>query len=518
MPSKSPKRKRKKTTSIKQKSIAVGRKRNEKGQLLAPGKPKTTMELWNEPGALGFAYFIHDTRPHILNSRNQYEPFKATKKQIEIIKKVLAVSEQGNFLHSLHLLIWPRRHSKSTLFALIVLWLFFSRKNLTIQLNGNNEIHSRRVQFNLLLKIIRNTPDLKRRLTERDFYTHRIENLKRGNVIQMNPASTATSFGDKIDVLWVSDLHACVDLSPFNALQASLLDSDNSLCLIDSNVDTLDGHIHSLQKESKEDDSIFCDHIEYKDLEDFKERAPTWINRAKAKRLQSTSLPADFSRDVLGKRLDAQNALFPSEIIELCKSPYQIPITDISELTKGRAYKIGAGLDRSKSLFGGDNTVWTVILKVASPEHGEPEFFLLNQEVIIPNTSRMIKKAILKDHEKYNLDSVTLENYEVVDLSGWLSDQGIPFELVSAHNTNQNISFTEFYRVAKEGRFHFPKSLKGLSKEMSTFVYTQKTGGVYSFGHVQQKKLHDDRVYSVNWSIFSLRDVVMNLYTLGNIA
>jgi hypothetical protein len=251
-------------------------------------------------------------------------------------------------------------------------------------------------------------------------------------------------------------------------------------------------------------------------LKHYLKEAPPWINRQKAKRLQSTTLPTDFSRDILGKRHDAKNALFPSSVINLCKTKYQIPVSNISELTKGRAYKVGGGLDRSKSLFGGDNTVWTTILKVASPKHGEAEYHLLSQQVIIPNTSRMIKKAILKDHERYSLDKVTLENYEVTDIASWLSDQKIPFELVSAHNTNQNISFTEFYRIAKEGRFHFPAALRGLSKEMSTFTYTQKTGGVYSFGHSSQK-FKDDRVYSVNWAIFSLRDAVMNLYTLGNI-
>ena len=218
----------------------------------------------------------------------------------------------------------------------------------------------------------------------------------------------------------------------------------------------------------------------------------------------------------MGKRLDAKNALFPSHIINLCKTKYKIPVSDIFELTKGRAYKVGGGLDRSKSLFGGDNTVWSVILKVASPKHGEPEIYLLNQQVIVPNTGRGVKKAILKDHERYNLDNVVLENYEVTDLAPWLTDQKIPFELVSAHDTNQNASFPEFFRIAKEGRFHFPASLKGLTSEMSTFTYTQRTGGKYSFGH-SSSRFKDDRVYSINWSIFALRSVVMNLYTLGNI-
>ena len=175
-----------------------------------------------------------------------------------------------------------------------------------------------------------------------------------------------------------------------------LIDSDESLFLIDSNVDHIDGPIHALQRESDQDPSIFCSYLCYVDFDDYIKRAPVWIDRGKAQRLQRTTLPADFSRDILGKRMDAKNALFPSEVIELCKSLYKVPVADINEITKGRAYKIGGGLDRSKSLFQGpkgDATVWTTILKVASPEHGEPEFYILNQQKISPNPSRGIKKA-----------------------------------------------------------------------------------------------------------------------------
>jgi len=159
--------------------------------------------------------------------------------------------------------------------------------------------------------------------------------------------------------------------------------------------------------------------------------------------------------------------------------------------------------------------VWTTILKVVSPEHGEPEFYFLNQQKINPNTSKSIKKAILKDHERYKLDNVVLENYEVADLAPWLADQKIPHELVSAHDTNQNASFPEFYRIAKEGRLHFADSFNDLESEMDTFTYTQRAGGKYSFGHASQK-FHDDHVYSVNWAIFSLRSAVLNVYTLGD--
>ena len=143
--------------------------------------------------------------------------------------------------------------------------------------------------------------------------------------------------------------------------------------MIDSNVDHTDGHVHSLQREAAQDPSIFCNHIWYKDLSHYAVEAPVWIDRQKARRLQRTVLEVDFKRDILGQRSDAKNALFSRETIELCKSRYKVPVSDLTELIKGRSYKVGGGLGRAKSLIGGDNTVWTVILKVASPEHGETE-------------------------------------------------------------------------------------------------------------------------------------------------
>ena len=58
-------------------------------------------------------------------------------------------------------------------------------------------------------------------------------------------------------------------------------------------------------------------------------------------------------------------------------------------------------------MTGNDNTVLTVVAKVAKP-NGEPEIFVLDQQVIIPNTSRGVKKAFLKAHERYHLDNVTI--------------------------------------------------------------------------------------------------------------
>jgi len=123
----------------------------------------------------------------------------------------------------------------------------------------------------------------------------------------MSAVNAATSFGDKIDVLWVSDMHASPDLSAYNALQAALLDSENSLCLIDSNVDTTDGSVHALQKEAESDETIYANHIQYAGLAEYAERAPKWINRQKAKRLERTTLRVvSISKGVEAKANEGQ--------------------------------------------------------------------------------------------------------------------------------------------------------------------------------------------------------------------
>jgi hypothetical protein len=477
------------------------------------------LESWNAPGPLGFWAWVADIQPHVLQRNNQYGPWEPTEEQREAIDNILAVDAHGRFLHTLSLLIEPRRHGKSTTFALVVLWLTTSRRNHVTQLLGNTADHARRVQFRTLKRIIANTPRLARLIPEDYIFTQEITFPPLQSSVQLGEGvSMSTAYGDRLNCLWVSDLHACPDPGPFNALQASLLDSEDSLILIDANVDPTDGHVHGLQKEAEADSTIYARHVCYRDLAEFEARAPQWIDRQKARRLQRTALPADFKRDILGQRSDAKNALFPTEFIKAAKAPYKIPVADLKELVKGRAYKVGGGLDRAKSLSplaGGDSTVWTVVAKVASPEHGEPEFYVLNQVVFTLNTSRAIKKAILQDHERYGLDNVILENYEVTDIGPWLSDVKIPCEILTASEKMQNSAFPEMARIFREGRFHFAKELRTFESELKAFVYQAGRAGKYSFGAATSKQ-HDDTVYSTCHAIWALREAVLAAYVLGS--
>lgn len=476
------------------------------------------LSKWNEPGAAGFFNWLADVKPRILGRSSRYEPVTLEPWQADFIRDALEPAEDKPFKHSIVLHVTPRRHAKSTTFALVILWLFTSRENLNIQVLGNAGDHSERVQMRPLRGIIRNTPALKALISENDIRKAEIINAHLGNTIQSSNTSMTMAFGDKLACLWISDFHACPDTGPFDAMQASLLDTEGSLCLIDSNTDAEGGHVHGLELLAETDPGVFCRRIEYPNLDTYQRDAPPWIDRDKVLRLRATQLPAAFDRDILGKRSAARNALFPPEVITVCRCemPVPFPADRLNELTQGRKYIVGAGLDRSKKLFGGDATAWTTTLKVASAKDLELEYHVLNQHVFPINTARSIKKEILADHQRYNLDAVTLEQYEVADLKPWLDDQGIPAEVISATSTNQNLSFVELHRIAKEGRLHFSSALEVLTSEMRTFIYEEMKDGNYRFGHSSQK-FHDDTVYSLNWSVFATRAAVLSVYALKRI-
>lgn len=474
---------------------------------------------WNEPGAAGFFNWLADVKPRVLTDKSAYQPIELLPWQDSFLREALEPGSTTPFRYKYVLHVTPRRHSKSTCFALVVLWLFTSRQNLNIQVLGNAGEHSEKVQMRPLRGIIRNTPALRAMIGESDIQKAQILNPHMGNTIQTSNTSMSLAFGDKLACLWVSDFHACPDYGVFEAMQASLLDTEGSICLIDANTDATDGRVHLWEKQAATDPGIFCRRIEYATLDQYLAEAPAWIPRDDVKRLQATTLPSAFERDILGKRTAATNSLFPPELIASCvrdEMPVPFPVERLPELTGGRKYVIGGGLDRSKKLFGGDNSVWTTTLKVSSPNSLEPEYYILNQHVFPSNNARFIKKAILADHERYNLDAVTLENYEVADLKPWVDDQGIACEILSATNTNQNVSFVELYRIAKEGRLHFSRELVTLQSEMGTFVYEELRDGNYRFGHSQQK-FHDDCVYSTNWSVFATRAAVLSVYALKRI-
>jgi hypothetical protein len=401
---------------------------------------------------------------------------------------------------------------------MVVLWRLVTQEHFVCQLLGPTEDATRRVQFRLLVKIVENTPGLSALIPVEARYSFQLVSPLLGGVVQYMATNVSSAFGDRVDCLWVSDLHAHADLSTYAAWQASLLDSEGSQMLIDANVDDEGGPVALLQKQAEEDPGIFSKYVCYQDYAEYAERAPAWIDRGQAARLEKTSLPPDFRRDILGLRSDVRNSLFPVEVVEACRAGYRAPVVDVKSLVAGRAYRVGAGLDRARSLIAGpkgDSSVWITLAKTASPG-GEPEYFVLNCHKFLINSSKLIKAEILRDHERYGLHNVIMENFETADLAGWAAESKVPVELMAATDGNQAASLPELYRIAKEGRLHFPAELEELASEMRTFAYTRRKDGRYTFGHVTAA-VHDDHVYALNWAVFSLRKEVLNSYEIDGI-
>jgi len=475
---------------------------------------------WHLPGILGLAHFIHDTKPRILTSKGIYEVFKPERWQVEVIKKVFETDENSKRKYSFCLLCWPKRHSKSVLHAIFVLHAFCTKKNWLCVCLANKLEQALSVNFRLLVDIIRNTPRLLKLIGEKNILASEIRFPKNNNRILAMANNVSGAHGLKLSALWCTELWTCTDLRAFRALFASLADTEESICYLDTNTDFHGGVIQEFEQAAKEDPSMFAHRIEYKDYDEFDKRAPKWISRSAVRVSKRIDLDQDFSRNWLNKRSASKSALFPADYIEQAKSNYRVPVEDIESITQGRAFIVTGGLDRAKNLLPGisksDFTVWTCLLKYADPASTEPHYHILNQVRFQVNLDRNIKKVILEDHKKYGLTNVCLEYYEVTGISAFLAENNIEHELISATDSFQNSSFPEMHRIFRDKRFHFSEDLKHFSKELSTFSITQKKGGTYSFGHSSQK-FHDDTVYATNLAIFAGRKAVLNVFELSNI-
>jgi len=478
----------------------------------------TRQERWSLPGMRGLAWFIHDSKPRILTARNKYEIFKPTRWQVDVLKKMLAVDKKGNRKHSLCLLCYPRRHSKSILNCIAIAHLFCTQQNWLCLCLANQKDQALSVNFKLLKNTILHTPKLLNLIGQKNIYTDRIVFPKLGNEVKAVSNMMAAAFGSKLSAIWATELHTSPDLKPFRAMLAALADTQNSLCLIDTNTDARGGFIEELELQAKSNPSVFASRIEYKNFAEFEKKAPDWLNKNQVAQHKALMLPSEFARDWLNLRTESKNSLFSAATIKSCETDYKYPVEDVKTLLDGRAFVVGAGLDRAKNLIQtktSDATVWTVTAKTVSLD-GHPEYWILNQKSFRLNTSKNIKQTILQDHKRYNIKNAIFEHYETGDLFPFMADHGIDCSLKAATPTLQNSIFPRLHRIASSGRLFFPKSLKTLSSEMGTFIYEQTKNGLYRFQHSSQK-FHDDSIYSLAYSIHATRSSILNLYQMGNI-
>lgn len=472
---------------------------------------------WRD-GAAGFFRWIGDVQPRVPAKQGGFIIFEPEVFQKKAVREALAQNAEGNWRYGTLIFSFPRRHSKTTLAALLVLWRFFTRVTENIVILANSEKQSVSTGFAICKKIVQNTPALAAQLPADCIQNYRLEYPRLQNTIRTVSTTVSSLYGEKLTCGWISELHAAASDEGMQVLASSLGDSKNSWLIVDSTVDAIGGPLHRLEQlaESGEDPTICVHRLEYRDLEEALEKSPSWIRREWLKSRAAQLLPAVFASQHLNKRSEASNCLFAVADIQACKErlPHPLPQAELERIAGGRNYATGGGLDRAYfASLHGDSTIWTSVAKVADEDDGEPHFYVLHQKDILGSLATGIKKAILADVEQYALQNAVIEAYNAQDIATWATDKAIPNEIIHATNTAQVPAFTELHRVVKEHRLHFPDTLKDLARELETFLY-ELTNGQPRFG---SKKFRDDRVYSLAWAVYSLRQKELAVYELENI-
>lgn len=476
------------------------------------------VRAWRD-GAEGFLLWVKDVEPRIQSRKGGFEVFKPDAFQVEAIREALARDESGNWRFQTIAFSFPRRHSKTTINALLVTWRFtLWGPGENIKVMANSERQTLSVGFSMVKKIILNTPFLLSQVGRENLRAYDILLPKLQNVIQAVSCNVSSLYGEKITCGWVSEIHAAASDEAMQILASSLGDTEGSWLLIDSTVDAVGGPLHRLEQlqETEEDPTVFVRRLEYRDLAEALEKSPPWIDRAWLRSRQKQLLPAIFATQHLNQRSAAANNLFVLDDIKAAQEVVPCPMAseDLERIAAGRKYATGGGLDRA--YFGslhGDATIWTSVAKVADADGGEPHYWILNQKNILGSLASGIKREIAGDVGRYGLGNVVIEAYNAQDVATWAMEQKIPCEIIHATGTNQVPAFMELYRIVKEGRLHFSVKLEDLAREMETFLYELK-GDKPKFG---SDKWRDDRVYSLVWAVYSLRARELAVYELPDI-
>lgn len=474
------------------------------------------LRQWRD-GPEGFFKWVDDIQPRILKENNRFEPIELAEWQKREIAPILLKTKAGECVNQTCCITWPRRHGKSYMNVLIVLHRFMCWPAQTIKVLANSEKQATGTSFRLIKKIVLNTPFLLKEVGKENLFGTVIKYPALQSEIEAVPCHPDVLYGQKINLVLTTELHAANDANALGVLSSSVGDSIDGQVLIDSTTDGPNGPIARLEQlHASGEPGIYVSRIEYKDLKDATERAPAWIRRSWLVNQEKTLFPSFFGTQILNRRADAVNTLFRIEDIEAAKDNFRIPLEPeaLPGLFAGRKYIVGGGVDRA---FGfsthGDNTIWTCVAKVAGDDD-EPEYYVLNQKKIAFSSGNLLKKAIAQDNERYKLQNVVIERYNSQDIWSWCCDAKIAAEIVHANASEQVAAFTELHRIISERRLRFSRDLIDLEGELGAFTY-DATGKTPKFEAA--KGFHDDRVYSLVWAIWALRQEELASYEIPRI-
>jgi hypothetical protein len=463
----------------------------------------------------GFERWLIDTKPQVPSAKGGFETFVLGPREREELRKAL----DGDYRTIV--LCWPRRHGKTLVAGLIIVWRFLTRQTQTIGLVANSEKQIEDTAFKLVASILRETPFTAKQIAAGaiTLTAGRIVYEALGNIIQGYPASPPALYGKKLSVAQVSELHAAPNDATFQVLASSTIDSDDGLVLIDSTVGSRSSPLYALYAlhEAGGDPSLFYSHISYRDLADACANGPAWIKPASLRSRAAQMLPAEFAAQHLNLWQSGSNALFPPAVIDLCRdAKYRL---DVPSIAGGAAAVVGAGLDRAYAFsLHGDATVASCVVKVMIND--EEHVYVLASDKITMSSAAGIKRAFQRYRKDHGLKRVAIESYNAQDIAAWCGDQDFDHEVISPTSERQANAFTALYNAAAEGRLHIHPTFERLITEMAALEYRLtpgQNGGAGLPKFEAARGSHDDHVYSLAWALFSLRDQELNPYELKGI-
>jgi hypothetical protein len=474
---------------------------------------KDALARWREPGAAGFLNFLEDVRPMIPSEKGDWQPFAFPNERVR--SEVVAALDGG---YSTLVWCWPRRHGKTVLSALIIVWRFLTRREQSIAIVANSERQTVDTAYRLVRGILQRTPYTAALIKSDAIKVQEgvITYPAVGNRVQGFPANASVLFGKKLSVAQVSELHAAKSDAVFQALSSGTIDSDDGLVLIDSTVGPRSSPLYALYQlaQAGTDPTLYFSHVSYADLEDAVANGPAWIKGARLRSRAAQMLPADFAQQHLNVWGDASSALFPAAVLDRCRATYPI---DVRTLADVRPFAVGAGLDRA---FGfslhGDATVTCAVMKVIDGE--DEHLYVLASDEVRFSSAGTIRRNLTAYQRDYGMSRAALEAYNVQDIAAWAADQKFASEVLHATPERQANAFTALYQAANEGRLHIHPRFAKLLAEMASFEYRLdqgQTGVIARFQHA--KGAHDDHVYALAWAVYALREIEMSPYELRGI-
>lgn len=471
---------------------------------------------WRKPGSEGFFNWIDDVKPMIPSEKGGFTPYTIPS---ELVREELRRALDGNY--STVVLCWPRRHGKTVVSALLIVWRFMTRPTQTIAIVANSATQTIDTAFRLVRTILTHTPMMKE-LVDAGHVVIQSDTIRYdalGSSIQGFASSAASLYGKKLSVAQVSEYHAARNDEIYQTLASSTIDTADGLVLLDSTVGARTSPLYGLYNLAQNggDESLYYSHIHYADLDDAIRRGPPWISERKLRSRAAQMLPAEFAAMHLNQWGSSSNRLFTDETIAACRKTYPL---DVEALADGRAYVVGGGLDRAL-IFSkhGDATVAAAVMKVVSDNSDEPEFYVLACDKLTFSTEAAVKRKFTAFAREFGMKHAAFERYEAQDLALWSQGQGIETELIHATPKQQGVVFTALATAAQEGRLHVAPKFEALLGEMVTFEYALAASGhdgtTVRFEHA--KGAHDDHIYALAWAIYSLREEELNPYQMSGI-